>query len=166
MFYNILGYYFAYRIMIQDAKEDMRSFIAEKENEEEFVTIVLPCSNGDIADKDFAFVDEDEFIYKGHMFDVASSEIHGGFIYFKCVNDSKEEQVNFHIEKHITDNLTDTPSSSKRSGTIEKNLIKEYISQKSFVLAEPVSGTDDFPPYKQTIITNYSDIETPPPKII
>ena len=166
MFYNVLGYYFAYRIMIQEAKEDMRTFINDKDNDEEFVTIVLPYCNGDITDKDFAFVDEDEFIYKGHMFDVASSEIHDGFIYFKCVNDSKEEQVNFHVEKHISDNLTDTPLSPKKSGTIEKNLIKEYISQKSFVLAEPSSGTDDFPPYKQTITTTYTQTETPPPEII
>lgn len=167
MFYNITGYYVAYIALIVKAKEEMRSFIENSEDYSQMTRLVFHFENGDIKDKDFSFMDEDEFEYKGNMYDVVKSEIKDGFIYFYCINDKAEETINQALQKHIQDNFSTDSPSQKNMSAIFKNVLKKCISNFNFQELK-ISG-------EETLAVDLGilslpdiicDISPPPPKFI
>ena len=156
-----------YRIMILDAKEEMRIIISSSENinNDEFIEIKFPYSNGIITDKDFNLIDENEFTYKGSMYDAVRTDVHDNYIYFYCINDSKEEKIDQQLENHIRDNLTNNPASQKKSNSIEKNLVKEYLTNQALTLIFPPICFTNYIFTKDNPVIVWLDTESPPPEI-
>ncbi|MFI5144299.1 MAG: hypothetical protein ACHQJ4_01770 [Ignavibacteria bacterium] len=166
MFYNILGYYFAYRFMIQDVKEEMKFLISENRESNHETLIKLPYSSGKITDTNFVYQDESEFIYKGDLYDIARSEIQGDYIYFYCINDTKEEAISTQLNRQIQENLAFSQFPSKKSEGSEKEFIKEYLPYKMIsLILPPISEINFFFPQEKTL-TLKLDIDTPPPEDI
>jgi len=166
MFYNILGYYFAYRFMIQDVKDEMKYLISENAESGHETLIKLPYRNGQVSDTNFVFQDENEFIYKGDLYDIARSEIQGDYIYFYCINDIKEEEISKQLNRQIQENLAFSQFPSKKSGTTEKEFIKEYLPYRMIsLILPPISEINFFFPQEKTLSLKL-DIDTPPPENI
>jgi len=150
--------------MILEAKQEMKDIIKDSKTGDDIVLIKLNYSNGNVDDKEFEFLDENEFLYQGQMFDISSSEVRGNYIYFYCVNDTSEEAITQQLATHVQDNLTDIPTVPKKSNILEKIFLNEYIPQKNLTLeVPPLSETKLFFP-QEKVLTLKLDIETPPPK--
>lgn len=165
MLYNIMGYYIAYLALKSEAKMEMKLKKRRADFDEELTVIKLSLKNGDIDDKEFSFISEDEFIYKGEMYDMTGSEIKDGFIYFTCVNDKKEDSINLALSKHIEDNF-DNSMQQKKMSAIVKNLIKQGIPQENSVqnlkIFESGNNYNQQEFYTARIIY---DVSPPPPKL-
>ena len=159
-----MGYYIAYLALISEAKDEMQSKISESGDPDDEITMVkLSYNNGAISESDFSFVSEDEFIYKGEMYDLVRSEVKDGFIYLYSINDRKEDEVNLALARHLEDNF-DSSSQKKISGIL-KNLIKQGIPQENSVQNPKLHGSEKNYNQKEFYTTRIIyDISPPPPK--
>lgn len=164
MFYNIMGYYIVYLGMIEDVKEEMKSMINSLETADKIVLLKLPYSNGRVIDTSFNITSDNEFSYQGDMYDVVKNEIHDGYIFIYCINDTKEKYITTQLNNYIQDNITDEPFRQKKSEGIEKNLIKEFIAKDIFVLGFPPLSTNVIFIPQEILLSIKLDIDTPPPK--
>ncbi len=167
MLYNIMGYYLAYLAMVQQTKEEMRETLADNDETQDLIVVKLPYVNGKIEQKDFELIDEDEFRLDGKMYDIARTEIRDNSIYFYCLNDKKEDAINFALAKQIQNDTNDNSSAEKRSNSIAKNLAKLYLPTAG--LRGSFSSSENESTYAictfQTLNAIY-DVASPPPKSI
>ena len=70
-----MGYYIAYLAMVSEAKLEMKVKKRRNDFDEELTVIKFSLKNSKIEDKEFSFISEDEFIYKGELYDMTSSEV-------------------------------------------------------------------------------------------
>jgi len=165
MLYNIMGYYVAYLAMLQELKNEMRSSIHNADQDENITIIKLPYIDGKIADNDLEFVDEDEFSYRGQMYDVQRTEINGNEISFYCLCDENENTLNFSLEKHIDCNNLDGNSAEKKNESITKSLLKEYLPQMGLIV--PIGENSIVAEFSNlaypTLNASY-EVALPPPK--
>ena len=61
MLYNFIGYYALFIVLIENAKEDMKEELKNTPDKKELTLLRLPYSDGNVKDKDFELIDEDEF---------------------------------------------------------------------------------------------------------
>ena len=166
MLYNILGYYLVYLGLIYEAKSEMSERIEGSDFGKELTTLVFSIENGNISDKDIDFKNEDEFEYKGEMYDVVKSETRDGFVYFYCINDKNEEFIQASLEKHISDNFSNDAATQKRVNSILKNIIKKGISNNSTIQVSRINNNClSFNREIEYLFTVTREIKTPPPKI-
>ena len=165
MFYNIFGYYLAYRSLIFEAKAEMKDIIRDNEESDNIVLIKLPYINGEILDKNFKYVEKNEFMYEGMMYDIEKQEIYDGYIFFYCINDTKEEKINAQLYQHIDDNIIGFPMSHKKS-SIEKNSIQKYLPHYSITKTFPLVSLYLNSILSEQVLTLNLDNETPPPRFI
>ena len=167
MLYNIMGYYLAYLAMVQDTKHEMKEAVKENDEDEGLVVIKLPYKDGKIREKDFELVDEDEFMYRGQMFDIARTEIKDNVIYFYCLNDKKEDTLNSALVNHIQNNTTGNNAAEKKSNSVIKSLIKNYLPTPDISSAFSSSGNEGkYAGETYPTLTTIFDIASPPPKFI
>ncbi len=154
--------------MIADARSDIRSKITEEENEtDELVLLKFTYSNGVVNDREFHPTNDDEFSYKGDMYDIERSEIHDGYIYYYCINDSKEERINKSLVNHINDNLPDSQAPQKKSDVNGKVSISKYLPHRNIKdVFPPIINLNKLYHSTENLLSIKLDIETPPPEII
>jgi hypothetical protein len=79
-------------------------------------------------DKNFKWIEKDEFRYKGCMYDVISVVIKGNSATFQCISDSREEQL---IARHDQFNhllaSTSTPDRSRNVLTLQQLLVHQAL---------------------------------------
>jgi hypothetical protein len=107
-----------------------------------------------------------EFIYKGKLYDLASTRISGDTIIYYCINDKQEEELFANLDDHMQRNISsDIPLNKKINNLIEK-LIKEYI-KNDYSLNIFNNGKEIFFYYSGVNFNLvYLKITTPPPKPI
>jgi len=162
--FNLCGYFFVFKCDQVYLKSEMKRMIKSGSfhgfNEE--VIIVNPSS-----DPDFKILDKDEISYHGKMYDVISSGISGNSVIYRCINDTKEEQLISHYDKYSTI-LTgmNLPERSKTSTAMLYHIIKQaLVNNYSFqqpsiysiiLFAEPYSKV-----HSVIILPSY-----PPPRFV
>jgi hypothetical protein len=165
MLYNTLGYYLVYLGLVIQAKAEMREKIEGSDIEKDLITMVFDINNGEISDKGMDFKNEDEFEYKGGMYDVVSSETKGSFVYFYCINDKNEESIQASLEKHVANHFSTDAASQKRVNTFNKNIVKKGITNNSEIQVSRINNNClFFNPQIDFLITVTKEISTPPPK--
>lgn len=78
----------------QSARREMRALIhARGAQLEGMVALSFHVLDGQVTDDGFQWEEEDEFSYRGALYDVVSKEEHEGIITFHCMADGKEDTV-------------------------------------------------------------------------
>ena len=82
-------------------------------------------------DPDLKILDKDEISYQGKMYDIISSGKNGTTAFFRCINDTKEEQLVAHYNKFSTSisGMT-SPEKSKTSQAMLYHIIKHALVNK------------------------------------
>lgn len=125
---------------------------------------VLTISKDEMSNKSiFRWIHSREFRYKGMMFDLISGydvvEYEDSFV-FTVINDHKEEQ----LIKEFVDSMNGGPFKTVLNkfkqfvfdglfNIIQNSILYQFIKTSNFI-------------FTMSIITNYSEIDTPPPKFI
>jgi hypothetical protein len=160
--FNLCGYFFVFKCDQIYLKSEMKRMIKSGSihgvNEE--IIIVNPSS-----DPDFKMLDKDEISYHGKMYDVISSGISGNSIIYRCINDTREEQLIAHYDKYSSSVAgMNLPERSKTSQAMLYHIIKQaLVNQYSFQQPSDFSVILFSQPYSKihsiTILPSY-----PPPR--
>ena len=115
--------------------------------------------------RDLNWKEENEFEYKGKMYDVAKIDISGDYVFIYCIRDEMEEQLIANFEKVTgTNSARDRIASSPRVLQTSLHLIAIQSEKFSF---ERIS---DGILYQGNYLNNYHSIHlrshTPPPRSV
>jgi hypothetical protein len=88
--FNTGGYFFLFRINQSVIQEEVKSLIRSGLCEDSYILLKIQNPS---ADPDLKMTAKDEFLYKGHMYDIARQVTRGNTTWFYCVNDRKEESL-------------------------------------------------------------------------
>jgi hypothetical protein len=161
--FNLFGYYFVFKCDQIGVKREMKGMISNGALRGQFIEVLV--INPD-TDRDFKMTDKDEILYHGKMYDVISTKTSGTSVIFRCINDTKEEQLLARYDKYsgwvAGMNL---PERSRNSQAMLYHIIKQALvnkysihsptSSSVILFFEPDSKIQDI-----TILPIY-----PPPKI-
>ena len=87
------GFYIAWLISLQSVRHSQRAIISNSVfNKDKVIEFVISIND---AKKNTDFIDEDEneFEYKGQMYDVISQKTSGDSIYINCISDKEEDHL-------------------------------------------------------------------------
>ncbi len=154
--FNLFGYYFVFKCDQIHVKTEMKAMIRSgsfRGNYEE-ITILNPAT-----DRDFKMLDKGEIRYRGKLYDVISTRISGTSVIFRCINDTKEEQLLARYEKYSTwVTGMNLPERSKNSQAMLHHIIKQALLNKySFQLPSTTSVVLFFEPDR-----DFNSIAIPP----
>jgi len=108
---------------------------------------------------DVRFVDDKEFIYQGHHYDVINSHNEDGKIVINCVNDSRENEL-FSWFKKTLDHQDSGNNTSKTSFSIHS--LDWIFETTQFSFSEQMTQTI-FSEITFIPLVVYSETTTPPP---
>lgn len=161
LLFNSAGYVLLYFQLKYIFKNDSYSKIKENLKEEETTEIIISKDIYENGNDDFYFVEPNEFIYHGNMYDVSSVSIDGDKVKISCYKDDKETNLNELFAQYFTNSISDKTS---KVNTLLNSIIFDAGLPISF--NEPSSWREDESFYFifVPIINNFLDIPTPPPK--
>jgi hypothetical protein len=128
MLFNLFGYYFVFKCDQICVKREMKGMISNGSFRDYNVDVffINPAT-----DRNFKMLDKDEILYRGKMYDVISSKTSGTSVVFRCINDTKEEQLLARYDKYSTwVTGMNLPERSKNSQAMLHHIIKHALLNK------------------------------------
>ena len=160
--FNLCGYYFIFLAEQNDMRSEMRSLIHSGKMNESAETIfaVNPYNNPDLR-----WVDNTEFFYNGHLYDLISMSHAGNEWTITCIKDAREEQL-ITDYRHYSDLLAENsfPARSHQGQVLSQLLITSALitEQDHPAIQEPKDFSFSEFSYRLSIIPESPP--TPPPK--
>jgi hypothetical protein len=121
-FYNISGYYLAFNFCQTRIKNFVQSQIKEMDSEDLILIVLSPLEKNNIQ-----WENNDEFRFKGKMYDVAFRKQENNKFYLYCYNDLREEHLFTSLKKHIKNHI-DNSAAQKNSKTILKSAVSFFYA--------------------------------------
>jgi len=121
-FYNISGYYLVFNFCQTRIKNFVQSQIKEM-NSEDLILIVLSASEKN----NIQWENNDEFRFKGKMYDVAFRKQENNKLYLYCYNDLREEHLFTSLKRHIKNHI-DNSATQKNSKTVLKSPVSFFYT--------------------------------------
>lgn len=161
LFFSQVGYYFFYMFQQYEIKEAVKHELLSKLPESS-----LEIIDADINKNDIEWEEEDrEFFLHGQMYDVAFIKTVNGKKLIYCLNDSKEEDLLKRFANAV-ESGNEQSSSNKNGHHIIKFQVSDFLIQAQNTptpINDPVSIK--FIDHPVALITNVTDILTPPPDL-
>lgn len=158
MLYNIAGYYAVYHVLNIQVKKHVwklqKGQIAD--------TDLLAFSSGIATDADFEWVKENEFRYRGNLYDIIrKTETITGNVWH-CIQDEQEQEMLAHLKQQVHQH---NEHPAKNAKLLIKSIVKDYIIESSVpVLVSAIQTT-----YSSYFICLFlqPDVkqESPPPRV-
>ncbi len=131
----------------------------------------VPIALTEHTNTEFIQTDEDEISYQGKMYDVISSRRgEDGFVYYSCINDTKEENL-IEVQDVLRADNSLSCSSKQLNGKNNrqnlKDLITDYLPQANKTIVGICSKSIDFT--SNLTFTGqacYAKVPSPPPQSI
>lgn len=155
-----MGYYTAFLIKRSQLRKEMKSFIKSEAGTESLQKLVIPI---DQYATSVNFIEENEFIYNGELFDVVRKETSNNNIIIFCINDTKEQVLLNMAREHFSRNH-DQNNSTDKSSSITKNIITEALPENPSFMISSVSKIMTGFDYASHMITQYIPVISHPPK--
>jgi hypothetical protein len=110
------------------------------------------------------FVDENEFVYHGKLYDIISKKTESTDIIFSCINDEQEEKLlkNFFAQVRHDNNIT-----KNMNGTCANILccmIKEVVFSEKALIHIYAHSEIHFLWQNTDILSAFTEVKTPPPR--
>jgi hypothetical protein len=82
----LLGYHLVFHFQLAAVKSEMKAFLRDQKDHKELTQIILSKPESNLLD----WEDENEFRYRGEMYDVIQMKSTGDTVTFYCIADEKE----------------------------------------------------------------------------
>ncbi len=160
--YGFVGYYVHLNVLLYTHKQKVYLDVDLKESEEvELITITkqqLAQGTGE-----FQLLDEKEFSYKGHLYDIVKILEHADYVGFYAIKDEKEQKLLTELDNNYNGDTTKSQDSKNLS--FAKFFLKDYFflsylsinSQAPSTLFQFCDLSLYYPQFTTTVIA-------PPPK--
>jgi hypothetical protein len=123
--FNLCGYYFVFKCDQIRLKNEMKESIRNGSFRDNYEEIAILNPN---SDRDFKMTDKGEIRYRGKLYDVISTRISGNYVIFRCINDTKEEQLLSRYDNYSTwVTGMNSPERSKNSQAMLYHIIKHAL---------------------------------------
>jgi len=164
--YNIAGYFIVFTLQQFSVREEMELYIKKNMADKELERVVV--SNTDIAggSSDFRFKDDNnEFVYKGKLYDIVRQKTDGVNTIFYCINDNNEERLIEGLSQHIQRNTDQNLPAKNNALNLVNNIIKDALPDKHCEqLCNFYSKISFYISYNSLIREQFIPTPTPPPK--
>jgi len=159
--FNTAGYLLIFLLLQSSLKDNVREKISSNNYSQTLIVFANKNLNDGITE--LKFHDEKEFSFKGKMYDIIKRENKNDSVYFYCLADTKEDELNLALIKK-----GETGDSDKNSGNLVllKNVLQDGL------LSHTLFDSDNnfkipFTKEESLITTsNICDIPTPPPVLL
>ena len=123
--FNNFGYWFCFKVEQSDIKREMFEMTKQTVPNSELIALAIPAAEIN----DLLWQDENEFSYKGKMYDVVRSERSAdkSTVYY-CLNDTKEEALNANLNAHIKGGLFGDKTNGKHANDLSKLFSQTYFN--------------------------------------
>ncbi len=161
--FNTAGYLLIFLVIQSSLKENAREKISSNNYNHSQTLIVFANKNLDTGIAELKFYDEKEFSFKGKMYDIIKRENKNDSVYFYCLADTEEDELNLAFNKKGKTEETDN-----NSGNL--NFLKNIL-QDGLLTQNHFCPNNNFKiPFtkEESLITtsNICDIPTPPPVLL
>ncbi|HEV7230488.1 MAG TPA: hypothetical protein VGO45_04105, partial [Bacteroidia bacterium] len=129
--FNVCGFYLVFDIRQAENRFEMQSQL-NTANPSTLLEIKVPEQLIKKANSVFVQTGEDEIMYCGQMYDVASSKINAdSSVSFFCINDAREEILNTELAQQVQDNNDNLIAASHHTSQKQtlKNQIRDYLPE-------------------------------------
>jgi len=160
--FNLCGYYFVFKCDQIRLKKEMTETIRNgsfRGNYEE-ITILNPAT-----DRDFKILDKGEIQYRGKLYDVISTRTYGNSVVFRCINDTKEEELLARYDNYsswVTG--MNLPEKSKNSQAMLYHIIKYALLNKYSIQPPSTSSVILFSETSSDFLSPLLLPDFPPPR--
>lgn len=163
--YISLGYIFIISGLRFDLQRNVRQQI-NKGLPSSLVSLIKIPITEEKGDRLFKWLGDDEFIYRGNLFDLVKKEIRNDTIYYYCFNDKQEEQISSNLDDFMKNILQDSKSTQQKAKKIPDKFTDDYIIQNKAAtnLSSNISGYSDIK--LSLYVSIHPEVLSPPPKSI
>jgi len=162
--FNVSGYYITFLLIQESYKHDFHANLKSDPANTDILSLAIEDAEMLSKNSEFKWTEDDEFCYKGKMFDVISYEKKGTLTIFKCLNDKKEEVLLSKFEEFVKSH-SDSELPCKQKTT---QLLRQIITEAALVnyFERMIFSCSNLfkPHYHYSIITFVSLPEEKPPK--
>jgi hypothetical protein len=152
--FAFLGYHLVFSFQIASVKSQMKDFLQKQEQHKDIVLLSLSKEES----KQLSWENENEFRYKGEMFDVIKKKANGNLVLIRCIPDKKETYL---LNEYQKNNRRNTSNS-----TIVQLITAQFIlpADHSLKPAEKLI-TNYFKDYCSRLQSLASTVLLPPPDV-
>jgi hypothetical protein len=161
--FNLFGYYLVFKCDQIHIKSEMKAMIRSGSfrGGYEEITILNPAS-----DRDFRMLDKGEIRYRGRLYDVISTRVSGNSVIFRCINDTREEQLLARYDKYSTwVTGMNSPEKSRNSQAMLYHIIKHALLNKYSLEVPASSSINQYFEFTGEVNSLATEPTSPPPKV-
>lgn len=162
--YNFLGAGFVYNVWLYTVKENVKERI-KLSVEEERTLIKVPKSWSKNPPESFKWHEENEFEYRGQMYDIIDKETRGNEIWYYCYWDKAETKLLNNLSKYVSSYLQQHPQESQKTSFLSSYLDKVFISTHFTGLLAPSPKENSFAKQGPSYFSIILDVDAPPPQM-
>lgn len=143
----------------RDAANQLNAFIPD--DNLELIKIHKNDLNNNSAS--ILFMEEDEFLYCGMMYDIYKTEAIGDSIYYYCISDEKENILEKSFASYVHAKTSNNTSSNAIHNILE-NITKIGLTPDTSALIFALNSIKFVVYFRQHLTNLKADTPTPPPK--
>lgn len=157
LFFTVLGYHFIFYVQLTSAKAEMQKILPHIKDNAHITEFHLSAEEAQNLNWD----DDNEFSYKGQMYDVIEKKIQNGALVIKCISDKNETAL---LDNYLS-NQRNT-SGNQPVSYLLKIVTNAFVRSSIICPAIPEKNlqTQFLPYYSPTSFINFP-VLTQPPKI-
>ena len=161
LLFNAIGNLIVFESMRYTIKKEVKSDIISKTSDHNLITIIVDTN----TKKNIRFMDDDEFMYNGRMYDIVKQENKNDTTIYLCSNDTKEDELFANLNTEVKKNMDTNPVKQKTQQILTKISISLFYEEVNNDHPDTYSSYY-YKTKTQNILTTDYDVLTPPPKVI
>jgi len=150
----LLGYHLVFHVQLATVKSEMKAFLRNQKDHKELTQLILSKTES----HHLHWEDENEFRYRGEMYDVIEMKSTGDTVIFHCIADEKETTLFNQYQKN-----------NKRNGSssfIFQLITASYILPTNHLLQQPEKAIQShFRDQSPSLKNPPSTVPQPPPNV-
>jgi hypothetical protein len=146
-------------------KNDIKQYLTQYFSKDKFELVKIPRYLTKALQGDFRRIEESEFCYKGKLYDIFKEEINTDTIYFYCLRDDKEEELNNSFNEYLTDQKIDAKIYLVKNSL---HLLTSFVNYFSSTYLPGNNKISEFclAKYQQeNYISIIPEVKVPPPRL-
>jgi len=161
LLFNTIGNLIVFESTRYCIHKEIKNTITQSIPQNKLIAIIIDNK----TKKDINFVDDNEFLYKGKMYDVVRQQANGDTIIYYCINDNKEEELYANLNKEVKNNMDTNPVKNKTKQILNKITISLFYEDKNNTKPD-ISYNVIYPIDYIVCVNHFYDVITPPPKTV
>ena len=156
---QITGAYFVFKFQQTELKLEMKHYLSLHPENPSITTFEFTLSKAD----QLQWEDENEFKYKGEMYDVITRKVVGDKLVIQCIADKKETKLLKSFEEIMKHQSRGSKNRTMALHQLLHNLFEPVST--TFQLSPFTNETVSYLNYTSSLSDNITEIITPPPKV-